>query len=81
MYTNMTKHAGLLHDTTTAAPENTIEHETPTDNLDGASEAAEASDDVGASYKVMSTGRQRFGDTRTMKFFALSDPMLVEYMQ
>lgn len=31
--------------------------------------------------KVVSMGRQRFGDTRNMLFYPLEHPTLVEYMQ
>lgn len=31
------------------------------------------------STEVFSTGRQRFGDTRMIKYFKLDEPVLVEY--
>jgi hypothetical protein len=30
---------------------------------------------------VLSAGRQRYGDTRTMPMFALRQPILIEFMQ
>ena len=34
-----------------------------------------------AAMPITSTGRQRYGDTRTMPYFDLTTPVLVEYMR
>lgn len=74
MYIELTKAVGLVMDgESTLTKDPSTSDKIPTSSQEKTDEAA--------NPVVTSTGRQRFGDTRTMKCFKLDDPILVEYQQ
>lgn len=90
MYVNLTTKVGIIRDVGKESGDKG-KHQGEKDKGEqdnGEQDNGEQEDDKGdldssdaGEPKVMSTGRQRFGDTRTMQYFKLDHPMLVQYMR
>lgn len=89
MYTELTRAVGTVSD----APKKEEKKKEEKDEKKDAKEMVEeetvgdvktvrdAKEMVGDNLEVKSVGRQRFGDTRTMKSYTLESPILVEFQR
>lgn len=81
MFVHLTNHAGMIDE----LPKLKHKEEKKTGDCEekktGDCENGDEESASGEELRVVSMGRQRFGDTRNMPFYPLEHPTLVAFMQ